>query len=161
MQGSASVRFSPMELLKAYPFRKAACGEGRRFFLCEPFFLFIKPAGKTRNAAESRLDLPAFFISLVQAPANAYFSVFSVSFGAASGTISEKYQKQTSILSVFTQGGDSVDAQSQIPNRLIDAASPYLLQHAYNPVQWYPWGEEAFEKARLEDKPVFLSIGYS
>ncbi len=54
-----------------------------------------------------------------------------------------------------------MDAQSQIPNRLIDAASPYLLQHAYNPVQWYPWGEAAFEKARLEDKPVFLSIGYS
>jgi len=46
-------------------------------------------------------------------------------------------------------------------NRLIDEKSPYLLQHAYNPVDWYPWGEEAFEKARTEDKPVFLSIGYS
>ena len=50
---------------------------------------------------------------------------------------------------------------NQTPNRLINEKSPYLLQHAYNPVQWYPWGEEAFEKARLEDKPVFLSIGYS
>ena len=40
-------------------------------------------------------------------------------------------------------------------NRLIDETSPYLLQHAYNPVDWYPWGEEAFEKARLEDKPIF------
>lgn len=47
------------------------------------------------------------------------------------------------------------------PNRLISEKSPYLLQHAYNPVDWYPWGEEAFEKARKEDKPVFLSIGYS
>lgn len=47
------------------------------------------------------------------------------------------------------------------PNRLIHEKSPYLLQHAYNPVDWYPWGEEAFEKAKREDKPVFLSIGYS
>ncbi len=47
------------------------------------------------------------------------------------------------------------------PNRLINEKSPYLLQHAYNPVNWYPWGEEAFEKAKREDKPVFLSIGYS
>jgi uncharacterized protein YyaL (SSP411 family) len=46
-------------------------------------------------------------------------------------------------------------------NRLIQEKSPYLQQHAHNPVDWYPWGEEAFEKARLEDKPIFLSIGYS
>lgn len=46
-------------------------------------------------------------------------------------------------------------------NRLINEKSPYLLQHSYNPVDWYPWGEEAFEKAKKEDKPVFLSIGYS
>jgi hypothetical protein len=47
------------------------------------------------------------------------------------------------------------------PNRLAREKSPYLLQHALNPVDWYPWGEEAFEKARREDKPIFLSIGYS
>lgn len=47
------------------------------------------------------------------------------------------------------------------PNRLIAEKSPYLLQHAYNPVDWYPWGEEAFEKAKRENKPIFLSIGYS
>jgi len=46
-------------------------------------------------------------------------------------------------------------------NRLINEKSPYLLQHAYNPVDWFPWGEEAFEKANREDKPIFLSIGYS
>ena len=46
-------------------------------------------------------------------------------------------------------------------NRLIDEKSHYLLQHAENPVDWYPWGEEAFEKARKENKPIFLSIGYS
>ena len=46
-------------------------------------------------------------------------------------------------------------------NKLINEQSPYLLQHAYNPVDWYPWGEEAFEKAKSENKPIFLSIGYS
>jgi uncharacterized protein YyaL (SSP411 family) len=46
-------------------------------------------------------------------------------------------------------------------NRLIDATSPYLLQHAHNPVDWFPWGDEALNKARAEDKPIFLSIGYA
>ena len=46
-------------------------------------------------------------------------------------------------------------------NRLIHATSPYLLQHAHNPVDWYPWGDEALEKARREDKPILVSIGYS
>lgn len=46
-------------------------------------------------------------------------------------------------------------------NRLAKEKSPYLLQHADNPVEWYPWGKEAFERAREEDKPIFLSIGYS
>ena len=51
--------------------------------------------------------------------------------------------------------------QAVYTNRLILEDSPYLLQHAHNPVDWYPWGEEAFAKARQENKPVFLSIGYS
>ena len=46
-------------------------------------------------------------------------------------------------------------------NRLALEKSPYLLQHSENPVDWFPWGNEAFEKARKEDKPIFLSIGYS
>jgi len=46
-------------------------------------------------------------------------------------------------------------------NRLAQEKSPYLLQHAHNPVDWYPWGEEAFAKARRENKPIFLSVGYS
>lgn len=50
---------------------------------------------------------------------------------------------------------------TQIPNHLLEEKSPYLLQHAYNPVHWFPWGSDAFEKAKKEDKPVFLSIGYS
>src|ERR1700726_4344932 len=47
------------------------------------------------------------------------------------------------------------------PNRLIREKSPYLLQHAHNPVDWFSWGEESFAKAREENKPIFLSIGYS
>jgi uncharacterized protein YyaL (SSP411 family) len=46
-------------------------------------------------------------------------------------------------------------------NKLIQEKSPYLLQHAHNPVDWYPWGPEAFSRAVAEDKPIFLSIGYS
>jgi uncharacterized protein YyaL (SSP411 family) len=49
----------------------------------------------------------------------------------------------------------------QPANRLANETSPYLLQHAHNPVDWYPWGPEALERARAEDKPIFLSIGYS
>jgi hypothetical protein len=48
-----------------------------------------------------------------------------------------------------------------MPNRLADEQSPYLLQHKDNPVDWYPWGEDAFDRAKAEDKPIFLSIGYS
>lgn len=48
-----------------------------------------------------------------------------------------------------------------MPNHLIDEISPYLLQHAHNPVDWYPWNEEALQKARTENKPIFLSIGYA
>ncbi len=48
-----------------------------------------------------------------------------------------------------------------MPNHLINETSPYLLQHAHNPVEWYPWGEDALERSRSEDKPILLSIGYS
>jgi uncharacterized protein YyaL (SSP411 family) len=56
---------------------------------------------------------------------------------------------------------DHTEKHLRKPNRLINEKSPYLLQHAYNPVDWFPWGEEAFNKAARESKPVFLSIGYS
>ena len=46
-------------------------------------------------------------------------------------------------------------------NRLAQESSPYLLQHAENPVDWYPWGDEAFARARAEEKPLLLSVGYS
>ncbi len=59
------------------------------------------------------------------------------------------------------RGGSPPDATGIHYNRLIDEKSPYLLQHASNPVDWYPWGDEAFVRALKEDKPVFLSIGYA
>src|SRR6516162_8704003 len=52
-------------------------------------------------------------------------------------------------------------AKAKHTNRLARETSPYLLQHAHNPVDWYPWGEEAFAKAKKEGKLVFLSVGYS
>ncbi|HEX3080940.1 MAG TPA: DUF255 domain-containing protein, partial [Puia sp.] len=48
-----------------------------------------------------------------------------------------------------------------MPNRLAKESSPYLLQHAHNPVDWFPWGDEAIQKSRDEDKPMLVSIGYS
>lgn len=50
---------------------------------------------------------------------------------------------------------------NRTPNRLINETSPYLLQHAYNQVNWYSWCNEAFEIAKAQNKPIFLSIGYS
>src|SRR3982751_3614328 len=50
---------------------------------------------------------------------------------------------------------------NKFTNRLINETSPYLLQHAHNPVDWYPWGEEALQRAKTEDKPILVSIGYS
>jgi uncharacterized protein YyaL (SSP411 family) len=47
------------------------------------------------------------------------------------------------------------------PNKLANEKSPYLLQHQHNPVDWHPWGEEAFQKAKMEHKPIFLSVGYA
>src|SRR5437773_1180943 len=54
-----------------------------------------------------------------------------------------------------------IEGQHKHTNRLIDETSPYLLQHAHNPVDWYPWGDEALARARAEDRPILLSIGYS
>ena len=60
-----------------------------------------------------------------------------------------------------SRSGIDPSGSSCQPNRLNKEKSPYLLQHACNPVDWYPWGKEAFEAARREDKPIFLSVGYS
>ncbi len=62
---------------------------------------------------------------------------------------------------ILVHGAEESPLSDTHTNRLIHETSPYLLQHAHNPVDWFPWGGEAFEKARAEDKPIFLSIGYS
>ena len=62
---------------------------------------------------------------------------------------------------LFTPVAADESGVARHTNRLIDSANPYLLLHADNPVDWYPWGPEAFEKAKRENKPIFLSIGYS
>jgi len=54
-----------------------------------------------------------------------------------------------------------LSSTDRVPNRLITESSPYLKQHADNPVEWYPWGPEALSRAQAEDKPILLSIGYS
>nr|XP_042703903.1 spermatogenesis-associated protein 20 isoform X3 [Chrysemys picta bellii] len=73
------------------------------------------------------------------------------------------------LVTVFLRGGPAMatggkSSRSSIhryTNRLINEKSPYLLQHAHNPVDWYPWGQEAFDKAKKENKLIFLSVGYS
>src|SRR6188472_1220792 len=68
-------------------------------------------------------------------------------------------------LTWFVTSGENVvehtPARSEHTNRLAHEKSPYLLQHADNPVDWYPWGEQAFARARDEDRPILLSVGYA
>ena len=59
------------------------------------------------------------------------------------------------------QGDSGASTAPKHTNKLINEQSPYLLQHAHNPVNWYPWGEEAFNLSRTQNKPIFLSVGYS
>ena len=65
------------------------------------------------------------------------------------------------VMTEVSISGNELSRAASQPNRLIAEKSPYLLQHACNPVNWYPWGEEAFDAARMTDKPIFLSVGYS
>uniref|UniRef100_A0A8C4GSL2 Spermatogenesis associated 20 n=1 Tax=Dicentrarchus labrax TaxID=13489 RepID=A0A8C4GSL2_DICLA len=68
----------------------------------------------------------------------------------------------SSVFMSMASGGEGPSSSPQRhTNRLAKERSPYLLQHAHNPVDWYPWGQEAFDKAKNEDKPIFLSVGYS
>src|SRR5690606_10832649 len=62
---------------------------------------------------------------------------------------------------LICSGNRVMSSESRPANALIHETSPYLLQHAYNPVAWLPWGEEALSRAKQENKPIFLSIGYA
>lgn len=71
-------------------------------------------------------------------------------------------RKMSDNSSEATSSHNSTEATNNVKtNKLILEKSPYLLQHAMNPVDWYPWGKEAFEKAQKENKVIFLSVGYS
>lgn len=72
-----------------------------------------------------------------------------------------EWQETTRTALAETEGSASDGSHKHPANRLARETSPYLLLHAHNPVDWYPWGPEAFEKARKENKPIFLSVGYS
>src|SRR5579871_5438098 len=65
------------------------------------------------------------------------------------------------LLLAFSAFANAAEPAARPTNRLAREKSPYLLQHAHNPVDWYPWGPEAFDKSRAENKPIFLSVGYS
>ncbi|XP_054913446.1 spermatogenesis-associated protein 20 isoform X4 [Poeciliopsis prolifica] len=76
-------------------------------------------------------------------------------------SVSASYLSPSVFLSMASGSSHPPSTHPKHTNRLANERSPYLLQHAHNPVDWYPWGHEAFEKARREDKPIFLSVGYS
>ncbi len=78
-----------------------------------------------------------------------------------SDAVAEQGIKQITVNNFLQQAKAKAITQGREANQLIHETSPYLLQHAYNPVQWYAWGDEAFAKAKKENKPIFLSIGYS
>jgi hypothetical protein len=92
--------------------------------------------------------------------------IAAVSLLAVIAAIGPKLMQPLTLSDAATEENDDVssadtDAPPKHTNRLADETSPYLLQHAHNPVNWYPWGDEALDKAKAEDKPIFLSIGYS
>jgi hypothetical protein len=80
--------------------------------------------------------------------------VFGIGLQSLLPTISRAVDKEQSVEEVKS-------THYRYTNRLINESSPYLLSHAHNPVDWYPWGDEALNKAKAEDKPIFLSIGYA
>ena len=87
--------------------------------------------------------------------------LFFLTIFTAHAVVAEQAIKQITVNDYLQQAKEKAMEQGYQANRLIDESSPYLLQHAYNPVHWYAWGDDAFEKAKKENKPIFLSIGYS
>src|SRR5438128_567057 len=85
-------------------------------------------------------------------------ALMSSSRGAASNS---KMQKTTALVALLSAFCILHSAFASPPNHLAKENSPYLRQHANNPVDWYPWGKAALAKAKKEEKPIFLSIGYS
>ena len=81
--------------------------------------------------------------------------------GTKLGSYTESMHRVVFAAVALFWAGSASSQETQSVNRLAQETSPYLLQHKNNPVDWYPWGEEALARAKKEDKPIFLSIGYS
>ena len=122
------------------------------------------PTGNNVSLVRKRIGIrqslqAMLFSSLIAVSVATLFTIVSLPAAAASQELGAmKMEKDPELHEVSTKAGSQSESRT---NRLIREKSPYLLQHAYNPVDWYAWGDEAFEKARKEDKPIFLSIGYS
>lgn len=113
--------------------------------------------------------LPGFYRATILSSAF-LFSVSLFAFDILPGTLSPVVEPPQQLLKAYSSKKGSYemhtehlnsDGSPRYINRLIDEDSPYLMQHAHNPVDWHAWGDEAFEKAKAENKPIFLSIGYS
>jgi uncharacterized protein YyaL (SSP411 family) len=117
--------------------------------------------GKRRPAAcggaRNRALHPGHWTGIFSPVAAIFHAVYSVCRRMSTGTLPEVVF--LALLFAASQGEDMTPQNAR--NRLAGSRSPYLLQHADNPVDWYPWGEEAFRRAREEGKPIFLSVGYS
>ena len=100
------------------------------------------------------------FLSVISLASSLALGIFFVSLTAGYAEDTQSKTKDPHPQSGAEVAGES-KRQTAKANRLVQETSPYLLMHAYNPVQWYPWGPEAFEHAKRENKPIFLSIGYS
>jgi uncharacterized protein len=85
----------------------------------------------------------------------------SLAFYILPAVADEEKIKHVTVNDYLQQAATRAKTEGRKANHLIEESSPYLLQHAYNPVDWYAWGDEAFDRARKENKPIFLSIGYS
>jgi hypothetical protein len=90
-----------------------------------------------------------------------FFLTVSMAAFTAPAVVAEEGIKQVTVNNYLQQAATQAEKEGREANSLINESSPYLLQHAYNPVNWYAWGDTAFEKAKKENKPIFLSIGYS
>ena len=105
------------------------------------------------NDPVSQTDLSTDFFTTPHPGAESYDADLIRKFENAARLRGSDYQPRTRHL--------RPDGWARYTNRLFLESSPYLLQHAHNPVNWYPWGEDAFESARLQNRPVFLSVGYA
>src|SRR5262245_22514172 len=119
-----------------------------------------RPFGRSRSIGRSRSAMSAASTSPRERPSPCGTATRSCPPSWPSFPSSSPPEVVPSSASGGDEGSQTV-TEPRHTNRLAGETSPYLLQHAHNPVDWYPWGDEALERARREDRPVLLSVGYS